>query len=594
MNYFLSTDIKKKFIKLSDDFLVTDVSNYEIILKSSFSIYRLKGPNSVKYFSPIIYSLSSYNSIESLYRKIEKNAIKDGIETKLEDFIKVIEKLYEKNIIVFYDKTLNKELKQKSIVILNFGRVENIVSIKELFKKSYGNKCSIFQFVQDCDSETEEVTNVFFNKSITFNLKQIFNKRKFDLVIVTFSSYNNGRLLKNINNFLIKKRIPWVPYIFNNDKITVGPIFDGFSDKESLYIINEICNDTLVYHDVVENSISLDAFYFMACSMLVNECYLILNQKDAMIKSKIIEFKKDSKMFYYKDLIKCFSGKESIYTKSIINNYKSIEGTSLHDLYHLNSELDNFSDNFSDQIYNAMNKPNFINQINKKKYLNEYREQIRLIKINSDELPKKTVFDTLLYRRSIRNFSNSKISFFQLSALLQYSLLNNDKLNYSIDNKLIRNKSSMLFPYPLAGGIRCLNVYIVIKNVESIPFALYKYNDEDHTLIYIKDLNNTSISEFTLCESLSEDCSFIVYVTGDLEKLEYKYGDRAYRFMNLSAGHLAQNIYLAGTSLGLGVVASGGFKDVNIINYINDEECKYILYEIFVGNININVKDPRL
>ena len=95
MNYFLSTDIKKKFIKLSDDFLVTDVSNYEIILKSSFSIYRLKGPNSVKYFSPIIYSLSSYNSIESLYRKIEKNAIKDGIETKLEDFIKVIEKLYE-------------------------------------------------------------------------------------------------------------------------------------------------------------------------------------------------------------------------------------------------------------------------------------------------------------------------------------------------------------------------------------------------------------------------------------------------------------------------------------------------------------------
>lgn len=594
---YLLTDIKKRSIKLSDDFIVKNVSNYEIVLKGQDRIYRLKGSNSMKYFLPIIYSLSSYNSIESLYCKIEKRAIKNKVMTKLDEFIKLIQKLHEKNIIVFYNKLLIKKLEQKYIVILNFSRIDNIVPIKKLFKKLYNNQCIIFQCVQDYASNTKDITNIFFNNSIIFNLEKFFNKKKPDLVIGTFSSYSNEESLKIINNYMTREKIPWIPYIFNNDKITVGPVFDDFSEKESLSIINEICTNESHYHDVVENSILLDGFYFMTCSMLINECYLVLNHKNAMVRNKIIEFRKDSNLFYYKNLIRCSSGNRNISiekTKKIINNYNSIEGSSLHDLYHLNSELNNYSEDFIDQIHNAMNEYDFINQINKRKYLNECREQIKLRRINNDELPKKSVFDALSDRRSIRHFSKIKLSFLKFSALLQYSLLSNDRLNYAIDNKLIKNTSSMLFPYPLAGGIRCLDVYVIIKNVESIPFALYKYNDEDHSLILIKYLNSNSISELTFCEGLSENCSFMIYITGDLEKLEYKYGNRAYRFMNLSAGHLAQNIYLAGNSLGLGVVTSGGFKDINIIDYINNEECKYILYEIFVGHINNKVEDPRL
>lgn len=66
----------------------------------------------------------------------------------------------------------------------------------------------------------------------------------------------------------------------------------------------------------------------------------------------------------------------------------------------------------------------------------------------------------------------------------------------------------------------------------------------------------------------------------------YKYGDRAYRFMNIEAGHAMQNMYLIATSLQIGCVASGGFLDDIFFEWLGLENNNmFLLYEGFIGYI---------
>ena len=60
----------------------------------------------------------------------------------------------------------------------------------------------------------------------------------------------------------------------------------------------------------------------------------------------------------------------------------------------------------------------------------------------------------------------------------------------------------------------------------------------------------------------------IVFITAVFERSVFKYGDRGYRFVLLEAGHVAQNINLAVTALGLGCVNIGGFFDRDIDEFL--------------------------
>jgi nitroreductase len=83
---------------------------------------------------------------------------------------------------------------------------------------------------------------------------------------------------------------------------------------------------------------------------------------------------------------------------------------------------------------------------------------------------------------------------------------------------------------------------------------------------------------------LAINSSFSVHLVGDMNYIGYKYGDRAYRFMNLEAGHAMQNLYLTITAMGLGCVSSGGFFDYEFFRKIGLlQDDLFLLYESFVG-----------
>jgi SagB-type dehydrogenase family enzyme len=58
-----------------------------------------------------------------------------------------------------------------------------------------------------------------------------------------------------------------------------------------------------------------------------------------------------------------------------------------------------------------------------------------------------------------------------------------------------------------------------------------------------------------------QSAAVVFIITGYYERLAWKYGERAYRYMCMDVGFLGENLYLVSEGLGLGACAIAGFID---------------------------------
>ncbi|MDZ4133768.1 MAG: SagB/ThcOx family dehydrogenase [Dethiobacteria bacterium] len=69
-----------------------------------------------------------------------------------------------------------------------------------------------------------------------------------------------------------------------------------------------------------------------------------------------------------------------------------------------------------------------------------------------------------------------------------------------------------------------------------------------------------------------------------MERSKWKYEQRAYRYIYLDAGHIAQNSALAAVSLGLGSCQIGAFFNAEADEIIGlDGESEFVIYMTAVG-----------
>ena len=72
--------------------------------------------------------------------------------------------------------------------------------------------------------------------------------------------------------------------------------------------------------------------------------------------------------------------------------------------------------------------------------------------------------------------------------------------------------------------------------------------------------------------------------SGLIARGRWKYRQRAYRYIYLDAGHVAQNLYLAGEALGLGICAVGAFYDDDVNRIVNlDGTEETVIYMATIG-----------
>ncbi|MFE5587707.1 SagB/ThcOx family dehydrogenase [Kitasatospora sp. NPDC056531] len=115
--------------------------------------------------------------------------------------------------------------------------------------------------------------------------------------------------------------------------------------------------------------------------------------------------------------------------------------------------------------------------------------------------------------------------------------------------------------YPSAGARFPVEAYLVANRCEGVASGLYHYRPFDHSLeqLTVGPQREQLLKVFG--HDWIADSRCVILLSGELSRSAVKYGDRAYRFSLIEAGHVMHNFLLIGTDLDVAVTPIGGFAD---------------------------------
>lgn len=145
-------------------------------------------------------------------------------------------------------------------------------------------------------------------------------------------------------------------------------------------------------------------------------------------------------------------------------------------------------------------------------------------------------------RRSVRSFSGDPLTLEELSYLL-----------WSCTGIREVRGDHAFRTSPSAGALYPIETYVVINSVQGQGSGLYHYNVKEHKL---EILRPGDLGEEVAHAALEQDmCAFapVVFIwTAVFPRTIWKYGQRAYRYIYLDAGHIGAHLSLSAVSMGLG------------------------------------------
>jgi SagB-type dehydrogenase family enzyme len=80
-----------------------------------------------------------------------------------------------------------------------------------------------------------------------------------------------------------------------------------------------------------------------------------------------------------------------------------------------------------------------------------------------------------------------------------------------------------------------------------------------------------------------KDAPVVIIITAAYERTMARYGERGIRYVNMEAGHSAQNVCLQAVSLKLGSVVVGAFNDESVKRALSLPQNENPLYLIPIG-----------
>jgi SagB-type dehydrogenase family enzyme len=167
-----------------------------------------------------------------------------------------------------------------------------------------------------------------------------------------------------------------------------------------------------------------------------------------------------------------------------------------------------------------------------------------------------TLDEVIRARASRRDYAHEWVTLQELSALLHYS--------YGI-RKRITAYNTRGFPVrfsPSSGGLQAVDLYLVANHVEDIRKGLYHYNADKHALELLNEGNMRR--KIVNCCSYQEwihHAGAVLILTCVMDRVEWKYGVRGYRYVHIDTGILAQNLCLTATALRLRTCAVAAYID---------------------------------
>jgi len=176
---------------------------------------------------------------------------------------------------------------------------------------------------------------------------------------------------------------------------------------------------------------------------------------------------------------------------------------------------------------------------------------------------------TMVRRRSTRQYSGANLTLEELKLLLHFTY---QPQEYAFD------------PAPDYFDLTLLSTFVAVLGVTGLEDGCYYYAPEAQELRQIRFKNfREEIHYLCLGQDLGRDAGAVVFHTAQLAPAVERYGERAYRYLHLDAGHLGQKLNLAAIRLGLGVSGIAGFFDDQVNEVLGIPVQEAVLYITTLG-----------
>ncbi len=184
--------------------------------------------------------------------------------------------------------------------------------------------------------------------------------------------------------------------------------------------------------------------------------------------------------------------------------------------------------------------------------------------------------DALARRRSVRSFGAAALTAEQLSYLL-----------WAATGISHRRGGYEFRTAPSAGALYPVETYVSVQNVGGIEVGLYHYAVVEHALELLGEGDHSAeVARAALDQEMCARAGAVFIWTGVFGRCKWKYGQRAYRYVYLDAGHVAENVALAAAGLGIGACHMAALYDdeANAILGVDGEQ-ESTIYMTAVGSL---------
>ena len=179
---------------------------------------------------------------------------------------------------------------------------------------------------------------------------------------------------------------------------------------------------------------------------------------------------------------------------------------------------------------------------------------------------------TILRRRSTRRYTGADLP---IEALLQV-------LDFTYHPAHYREQG--LDAQPDFFDLSLIETFVAVSGITGLEPGCYYYAPQAQTLRQVRFKPcRDALHYLCLGQDLGHDAAAVVFQTADLTQAVERYGDRAYRYLHMDAGHLGQRLNLAAIGLQLGVSGIAGFFDDQVNEVLGIPEDEAVLYITTLG-----------
>jgi SagB-type dehydrogenase family enzyme len=195
-----------------------------------------------------------------------------------------------------------------------------------------------------------------------------------------------------------------------------------------------------------------------------------------------------------------------------------------------------------------------------------------------EEIPPLSVdlLELIELRTSVRDYPDKPLTLLELSYLLWCTQGVKEVLGTAATKRNV----------PSAGSRHPFETYLLINRVEGVKPGLYRFLALEHKLLVVN--LNANIAEEVIAGCLRQNSvakSAVTFIWAAVaSRSKWRYGERAYRYLHLDAGHICQNLYLTAQVIGCGVCAIAAFDDDYLNQVLNlDGKEQFAVYIAAAG-----------